>query len=127
MSSTKAHAMDAPTDITLHQKSRVLEVEYADGAVYKLPLEYLRVYSPSAEVRGHGGPMQLVTGKRDVGVDKIEPVGNYAIQLHFDDGHNTGIFSWAGLRELGDAYEANWNDYLERLQAAEASRDKLWH
>ncbi|MAS08870.1 DUF971 domain-containing protein [Salinisphaera sp.] len=119
--------MDAPTDITLHQKSRVLEVEYADGAVYKLPLEYLRVYSPSAEVRGHGGPMQLVTGKRDVGVDKIEPVGNYAIQLHFDDGHNTGIFSWAGLRELGDAYEANWNDYLERLQAAEASRDKLWH
>ncbi|MES1931741.1 hypothetical protein T35B1_03993 [Salinisphaera shabanensis T35B1] len=119
--------MDAPTDITLHQKSKVLEVEYPDGANYKLPLEYLRVYSPSAEVRGHGGPMQLVTGKRDVGVTSIEPVGNYAIQLNFDDGHNTGIFSWETLRELGDQYEDNWNEYLGRLEKAEASRDKLWH
>ncbi|ROO24432.1 hypothetical protein SAOR_14645 [Salinisphaera orenii MK-B5] len=119
--------MDAPTDITLHQKSRVLEVEYPDGARYELPLEYLRVYSPSAEVRGHGGPMELVTGKRDVGVDKIEPVGNYAIQLHFDDGHNTGIFSWEELRELGDNYEANWKEYLARLEQAEASRDQTRH
>jgi DUF971 family protein len=71
--------------------------------------------------------MQLVTGKRDVGVEKIEPVGNYAIQLYFDDGHNTGIFSWQTLRELGDQYEDNWNDYLKRLEDAEASRDKLWH
>jgi DUF971 family protein len=71
--------------------------------------------------------MELVTGKRDVGVSKIEPVGNYAIQLHFDDGHNTGIFSWETLRELGDDYEKNWNEYLARLEKAEASRDKLWH
>ena len=118
---------DAPTDITLHQKSKVLEVAFEDGATYNLPLEYLRVYSPSAEVRGHGGPMQLVTGKKDVGVDKIEPVGNYAIQLFFDDGHHTGIFSWATLRELGEQYQANWQDYLNRLEEAGASRDKLWH
>lgn len=115
--------MDAPTDITLHQKSGVLEVEYPDGARYQLPLEYLRVYSPSAEVRGHGGPMELVTGKRDIGVTSIEPVGNYAIQLNFDDGHNTGIFSWQTLRELGDDYDRNWNDYLLRLQNANASRE----
>lgn len=119
--------MDAPTDITLHQKSKTLEVEYPDGARYNLPLEYLRVYSPSAEVRGHGGPMELVTGKRDVGVDKIEPVGNYAIQLTFDDGHDTGIFSWEGLRELGEEYEQNWNEYLQRLEKAGASREKLWY
>lgn len=118
---------DAPTDITLHQKSKVLEVVFEDGVAYNLPLEYLRVYSPSAEVRGHGGPMQLVTGKKDVGVDKIEPVGNYAIQLHFDDGHNTGIFSWQTLREMGEQYEANWNDYMKRLEDAGASREKLWH
>lgn len=119
--------MQAPTDITLHQKSKVLAVEYPDGANYRLPLEYLRVYSPSAEVRGHGGPMELVTGKRDVGVTSIEPVGNYAIRLNFDDGHNTGLFSWEALRELGDNYESNWNEYLARLEKADASRDKLWH
>ena len=117
---------DAPTDITLHQKSKVLEVVFEDRT-YNLPLEYLRVYSPSAEVRGHGGPMQLVTGKKDVGVEQIEPVGNYAIQLHFDDGHNTGIFSWETLRELGENYENNWADYLKRLEDAGATRDKLWH
>ncbi|MES1924484.1 DUF971 domain-containing protein [Salinisphaera sp. T31B1] len=119
--------MDAPTDIVLHNKSRTLEVVYTDGVTYSLPLEYLRVYSPSAEVRGHGGPMELVTGKREIGVTEIEPVGNYAIQLHFDDGHNTGIYSWETLRELGAAYETNWNDYLERLRAAGGSRDRLWH
>lgn len=115
--------METPTDITLHQRSRELEVKFGDGAHYHLPLEYLRVYSPSAEVRGHGGPMQLVTGKRRVAVDSIEPVGNYAIQLHFDDGHNTGIYSWDTLRELGDNQERNWADYLARLEAAGASRD----
>lgn len=115
--------MQAPTDITLHQRSRILEVSYADGASYQLPLEYLRVYSPSAEVRGHGGPMQLVTGKREVGVKSIEPVGQYAIQLYFDDGHSTGVYSWDMLRELGDEQEANWADYLARLEAAGASRD----
>ena len=112
--------MDAPTDITLHQKSRTLEVVYADGASFNLPLEYLRVYSPSAEVRGHGGPMELVTGKRDVGVTSIEPIGQYAIRLNFDDGHNTGIYSWETLREMGEEYEQNWAEYLERLQKAEA-------
>lgn len=119
--------MDAPTDITLHKKSKVLKVEYPDGANYKLPLEYLRVYSPSAEVRGHGGPMELVTGKHDVGVSSIEPVGNYAIRLNFDDGHNTGIYSWEALRELGDDYDKNWDDYMKRLEEAGASRGKLWY
>jgi len=119
--------MDAPTDITLHQKSKVLEVTYPDGKTFNLPLEYLRVYSPSAEVRGHGGPMELVTGKKDVGVTSIEPVGNYAIQLYFDDGHNTGIFSWEGMRELGNDYEQNWAEYLDRLEKAGASREQLWH
>lgn len=115
--------MQAPTDITLHRRSRMLDVVFADGGHYRLPLEYLRVYSPSAEVRGHGGPMQLVTGKRHVGVDSIEPVGAYAVRLYFDDGHNTGIYSWDTLRELGEQQEANWADYLARLEAAGASRE----
>ena len=119
--------MDAPTDIMLHQKSKLLEVVYPDGKTFKLPLEYLRVYSPSAEVRGHGGPMELVTGKKNVGVTSIEPVGNYAIQLHFDDGHNTGLFSWETLRDMGEHYENNWAEYLDRLEAADASREPLWH
>lgn len=116
--------MQPPTDITLHQRSRVLEVTFEDGAHYHLPLEYLRVFSPSAEVRGHGGPMQLVTGKRYVGVESIDPVGAYAIQLNFDDGHNTGVYSWDILRELGEQQEQNWTDYLARLEAAGASRDE---
>ncbi len=115
--------MQVPTDITLHQRSRLLEVSFEDDANYRLPLEYLRVYSPSAEVRGHGGPMQLVTGKRYVGVEAIEPIGAYAIQLNFDDGHKTGVYSWDLLRELGDEQEANWADYLARLEAADASRE----
>lgn len=115
--------MQPPTEITLHQRSRVLEVAFDDGARYRLPLEYLRVYSPSAEVRGHGGPMQLVTGKCHVGVESIEPVGTYAIQLYFDDGHNSGVYSWDLLRELGEAQTQNWTDYLARLEAAGASRD----
>lgn len=113
-----------PTDITLHKKSARLEVAFDGGHTYSLPLEYLRVFSPSAEVRGHGGPMILVTGKRNVGVDKIEPVGTYAIQLHFDDGHNTGIFSWETLRELGENYRENWAEYLTRLENAGASREE---
>lgn len=115
--------MQTPTDITLHRRSRVLEVAFEDGARYRLPLEYLRVYSPSAEVRGHGGPMQLVAGKRDVGVESIEPVGAYAIQLHFDDGHHTGVYSWDILRELGEQQQQNWSDYLQRLAAAGQSRE----
>lgn len=123
---------NVPTDITLHQKTKVLEVVFDDGAKYNLPLEYLRVFSPSAEVRGHGAGSdpsrwELVTGKKDVGVEQIDPVGNYAIQLHFDDGHNTGIFSWETLRELGEHYEANWAIYTKRLEEAGATREKLWH
>ncbi len=115
--------MQVPTDITLHQRSRLLEVTFEDGVNYRLPLEYLRVYSPSAEVRGHGGPMQLVAGKRYVGVEAIEPIGAYAIQLNFDDGHKTGVYSWDLLRELGNEQETNWADYLARLEAAGASRE----
>lgn len=118
---------DTPTDITLHQQSKILAVTFEDGSHYDLPLEYLRVYSPSAEVRGHSGPMRLVTQKRDVGVEKIEPVGNYAIQIYFDDGHDSGIFSWQVLRELGENHDDYWADYLKRLEEAGASRDKLWY
>ncbi|MDQ3797538.1 MAG: DUF971 domain-containing protein [Pseudomonadota bacterium] len=108
-----------PTDIALHQKSRVLEITFDDGACFKLPCEYLRVYSPSAEVQGHGpGQQVLQLGKEHVGITEIEPVGNYAVRLVFDDGHNTGIFSWNYLYELGAKQEEKWREYLERLEAA---------
>jgi DUF971 family protein len=108
-----------PTDINLHQKSRVLEISFEDGKTFSLPCEYLRVYSPSAEVRGHGpGQEVLQIGKENVNIEKIEPVGNYAIQLHFDDGHRTGIYSWETLYTLGAEYDALWQEYLERLKAA---------
>jgi DUF971 family protein len=108
-----------PTEIKLHQKSRVLEVSFDDGARFKLPCEYLRVFSPSAEVRGHGpGQEVLQVGKEDVNVTHIEPVGTYAIALEFDDGHNTGIYSWEFLHELGVNQENNWEQYLRRLAAA---------
>lgn len=108
-----------PTEINLHQKSRVLEVAFDDGSRFRLPCEYLRVYSPSAEVRGHGpGQGVLQIGKQDVNIAKIEPVGNYAVCLHFDDGHNTGIYSWGTLYDLGINQEHYWNDYLKRLAAA---------
>lgn len=115
-----------PTDIRLHRKTAVLELRYADGSEYSLPAEFLRVYSPSAEVRGHGkGQEVLQTGKRFVKIDKIQPVGHYAVQLHFDDGHNTGIYSWEYLRELALGQETLWNEYLERLKAAGARREPL--
>jgi DUF971 family protein len=108
-----------PTDIKLHQKSRVLEMSFDDGATFQLPCEYLRVYSPSAEVRGHGpGQEVLQVGKQDVNITSIEPVGNYAIKLEFDDGHNTGLYSWDTLYELGANQEALWQEYLERMEAA---------
>lgn len=114
----------APTRIVVHQASRLLEIEFADNRIFKLPFELLRVYSPSAEVRGHGpGQETLQTGKRHVGISGIEPVGNYAVQPQFDDGHNTGIFSWDYLYWLGDDQEALWADYLQRLEDAGASRD----
>jgi DUF971 family protein len=108
-----------PTEIKLHQKSRVLEVSFDDGSQFKLPCEYLRVYSPSAEVRGHGpGQEVLQLGKEAVNITNIEPVGTYAVCLHFDDGHNTGIYSWEYLHDLGVNQEGNWKRYLERLAAA---------
>jgi DUF971 family protein len=115
MSTTKVR----PTEIKLHQKSRILEVTFDDGSLFKLPCEYLRVYSPSAEVRGHGpGQEVLQLGKEKVNITNIEPVGTYAVVLHFDDGHNTGIYSWDYLHDLGVNQESNWKRYVERLEAA---------
>lgn len=113
-----------PTEIKLHQKSRVLEIAFDDGRSFRLPYELLRVYSPSAEVRGHGpGQEVLQTGKREVEIRSLEPVGSYAVQPVFSDGHGTGIYSWEYLYELGQNQEQLWAQYLERLKAAEASRD----
>ena len=113
-----------PTEIKLHQTSRVLEIAYSDGRAFKLPYELLRVYSPSAEVRGHGpGQETLQVGKRDVTIAAVEPVGHYAIQPRFSDGHESGIFSWDYLYELGADQDALWERYLARLAAAGASRD----
>jgi DUF971 family protein len=113
-----------PTEIKLHQTSRVLEIAFADGRSFKLPYEFLRVYSPSAEVRGHGhGQEVLQIGKRDVTINEVEAVGHYAIRPVFSDGHNTGIYSWDYLYGLGDEQEELWQRYLERLAKAGASRD----
>ena len=113
-----------PTEIKLHQTSRVLEIAFSDGRAFKLPYEFLRVYSPSAEVRGHGpGQETLQIGKRDVTIAEVEPVGHYAIQPRFSDGHDSGIFSWDYLYELGTEQDALWERYLSKLAAAGASRD----
>lgn len=114
-----------PTEIKLHQISRVLEITFADGKTFSLPCEFLRVYSPSAEVRGHGpGQEVLQTGKREVTISKIEPVGTYAVQLCFSDGHDTGIFSWDLLYDYGVRQDDMWQHYLARLAESNASRDK---
>jgi len=113
-----------PTEIKLHQASRILELAYADGTRFALPCEFLRVYSPSAEVRGHGpGQEVLQIGKRDVQIAAIEPVGTYAIKFTFSDGHDTGLYSWDHLYEIGRNQEALWKRYLERMREAGASRD----
>jgi DUF971 family protein len=113
-----------PTEITLHKKSRMLELKFESGSQYQLPAEYLRVYSPSAEVRGHGpGQETLQTGKRNVEITELEVVGNYAVQPTFSDGHNTGIYSWDLLHDLGLNQDRLWADYLARLEKAGASRD----
>ena len=113
-----------PTEIKLHQKSRVMEIAFADGRSFRLPYEYLRVYSPSAEVRGHGpGQEVLQTGKKEVNVNRIEPVGSYAIQLHFSDGHDTGIYSWDLLYDYGLRQEEMWRHYLRRMEEAGANRE----
>ena len=113
-----------PTSIKLHRTSRELEIGYADGSGFRVPCEYLRVFSPSAEVRGHGGgePM-LVAGKRSVNIAAIEPVGRYAVRLRFDDGHDTGLYSWAVLQELAENHDAWWARYLERMSEHGMSRD----
>ncbi len=112
-------AIAVPTKIELHQKSRILEIEFDDGQRFELTCEYLRTHSPSAEVQGHGpGQEVLQVGKEDVNITEINPVGNYAVQLVFDDNHNSGIFSWDHLHNLGTNKEANWSRYLERLKAA---------
>ncbi|HEX9584405.1 MAG TPA: DUF971 domain-containing protein [Gammaproteobacteria bacterium] len=108
-----------PTEITYHQKSRVLEIAYSTGERFELSAEYLRVYSPSAEVRGHGpGQEILQIGKEYVTIDRIEQVGNYAVRLYFDDGHHTGLYSWEELYRLGCDRERLWSEYLERLKAS---------
>ena len=108
-----------PTALTVHQQSRVLDIAFDDGSSFSLPFELLRVYSPSAEVRGHGqGQEVLQLGKRDVGVTALDPVGNYAVQPTFTDGHNTGLYSWDYLYKLGKEQDALWHDYLQRLDAA---------
>jgi len=113
-----------PTEIKLHQKSRVLEIAFADGATFRLSCEFLRVYSPSAEVRGHGpGQEVLQTGKKDVEISRIEPVGQYAVQLHFSDGHDTGIYSWDLLYDYGVRQDEMWRIYLKRMDEAGASRE----
>jgi len=113
-----------PTEIKLHQASRVLEIAFANGRNFRLPYEFLRVHSPSAEVRGHGpGQETLQTGKRGVTIDSVEPVGHYALRPTFSDGHATGIYSWDYLYELGERQDEMWRRYLERLAAAGASRD----
>ncbi|MBI5658307.1 MAG: DUF971 domain-containing protein [Nitrosomonadales bacterium] len=116
--------MPNPTEITLHQQSRQLEIAFDDGARYRLPYEFLRVHSPSAEVRGHGaGQETLQVGKKDVEVLDIEPTGSYAIKVVFDDGHDSGLYTWEYLRELGRNQNAMWQDYLDQLEAAGASRE----
>jgi DUF971 family protein len=113
-----------PTAVTVHQASRVLEIAFADGRSFRIPFELMRVYSPSAEVQGHGpGQEVLQTGKRDVGIVEIEPVGQYALQPRFSDGHDSGIFSWEYLYRLGDQQDALWQRYEERLREAGVARD----
>ncbi|MFW5970020.1 MAG: gamma-butyrobetaine hydroxylase-like domain-containing protein [Halofilum sp. (in: g-proteobacteria)] len=116
-------AAPKPTDITLHKQSRELEVAFEDGYQKRLPCEYLRVFSPSAEVQGHGpGQEVLVFGKEHVNIERIDPVGNYAVRLVFDDGHDTGIYTWETLYTLAAQFEENWQSYLARLEEAGVQR-----
>jgi DUF971 family protein len=116
--------MPQPTEIKLRTQSRLLDVRFDDGSHFELPLEYLRVFSPSAEVKGHGGGEGVLqTGKEKVAIAGIEPVGNYALRLCFDDGHNTGLYSWELLYQLGREQRTNWHRYLERCAEAGIRRD----
>lgn len=125
-SNTRAPALDAPapTRLTLHTQSEALEIAFDDGVCFRLPFEFLRVYSPSAEVQGHGpGQATLQTGKRGVRILALPLVGHYGVQPQFSDGHSSGIYSWAYLYDLGQRQEALWADYLKALAVAGASRD----
>ncbi|MDH5378115.1 MAG: DUF971 domain-containing protein [Gammaproteobacteria bacterium] len=116
----------SPTDIKLRQKSRILEISFDDGSRFELPCEFLRVYSPSAEVQGHGpGQEVLQTGKEDVNIHALEPVGNYGVKPMFSDGHNTGIFSWDTLYRMGMHKDEMWQDYLSELEKAGYERKEV--
>lgn len=116
-----------PSDIRIRKQSRLLQLVYADGATLDIPFELLRVYSPSAEVRGHGmGPGHLQTGKRLVAITGAEMIGNYALKLSFSDGHDSGLFTWSYLRDLGENQDRYWQDYLARLEQEGGSRDPLF-
>jgi DUF971 family protein len=120
--------IEQPTEITLHQQSRELEIAFSDGSRYRLPYEFLRVHSPSAEVRGHGpGQEVLQVGKQGVNVLGVEPVGSYAMKIEFDDGHDSGLYTWEYLRHLGNNQDALWQEYLHRLEAAGESRQPSRH
>lgn len=113
-----------PTDIRLHQKSRLLELAYETGETFSLSFEYLRVYTPSAEARGHGpGQEVLQTGKRNIDIERIEPVGNYAVRFIFSDGHDSGLYSWDLLYNLGKHQAELWQEYLDQIEKAGLSRD----
>ena len=115
--------MPRPTNINLHQKTRILEIEFDDGKSFKYTCEFLRVHSPSAEVTGHSpGQEKLQVGKADIAITAVEPVGLYAIKLVFDDSHDTGLFTWTYLYDLGVNYEARWENYLKRMKDAGAKR-----
>jgi DUF971 family protein len=116
--------MTIPTEITLHQQTRQLEIAFEDGARYRFPFEFLRVYSPSAEVRGHGpGQEVLQVGKQDVNLIEVAPVGSYALKLTFDDEHDSGLYTWDYLYELGKNQDARWRDYLRQMEEAGESRE----
>ena len=118
-------ATPKPTEINVHTKSKTLEISFDDGERFVMPAEYLRCFSPSAEVQGHGpGQEVLQVGKEHVNIEQVDPVGNYAICIHFDDGHNTGIYSWDTLYKLGKQQERNWQDYLQRLEQAGHKRSE---
>jgi DUF971 family protein len=113
-----------PVEIKLHQQSRVLEIAFSDGERYQLPYEFLRVYSPSADVSGHGpGQEVLQVGKKEVGVSEVVPAGSYAMQINFDDGHDTGLYTWEYLYQLGKDQAVLWQDYLDRMASVGASRE----
>jgi len=115
---------EQPTEIKLHQQSHVLEITFSEDACFQLPYEYLRVYSPSAEVSGHGpGQEVLQVGKMEVGISELIPVGSYAIQINFDDGHDTGLYTWEYLYKLGKNQDELWQDYLDRIAGAGESRE----